>query len=143
MKMNDNMNEIFNLPEEQKKQYAPTEVLTQRGEVIPVADKMIESDFDKSRGNLHTLLQNGQEALYHALEIARTSEHPRAFEVVGNLMKQLADINQQLLDIHKQKKNLMKDDDEKETSKGVTQNAIFVGTNAELNQMIKKMIGDK
>lgn len=143
MKMNDNMNEIFNLPEDQKKQYAPTEVLTQRGEVIPVADKMIESDFDKSRGNLHTLLQNGQEALYHALEIARTSEHPRAFEVVGNLMKQLADINQQLLDIHKQKKNLMKDDDEKETSKGVTQNAIFVGTNAELNQMIKKMIGDK
>lgn len=143
MKMNDNMNEIFNLPEEQKKQYAPTEVLTQRGEVIPVADKMIESDFDKSRGNLHTLLQNGQEALYHALEIARTSEHPRAFEVVGNLMKQLADINQQLLDIHKQKKNLMKDDDEKETAKGVTQNAIFVGTNAELNQMIKKMIGDK
>lgn len=143
MKMNDNMNEIFNLPEEQKKQYAPTEVLTQRGEVIPVADKMIESDFDKSRGNLHTLLQNGQEALYHALEIARTSEHPRAFEVVGNLMKQLADINQQLLDIHKQKKNLMKDDDEKETSKGVTQNAIFVGTNAELNRMIKKMIGDK
>lgn len=143
MKMNDNMNEIFNLPEEQKKQYAPTEVLTQRGEVIPVADKMIESDFDKSRGNLHTLLQNGQEALYHALEIARTSEHPRAFEVVGNLMKQLADINQQLLDIHKQKKNLMKDDDEKETAKGVTQNAIFVGTNAELNRMIKKMIGDK
>lgn len=143
MKIDDSMNEVFNLPEEQKKQYAPIEVLTQKGEVIPVVDKMIESDFDKSRGNLHTLLQNGQEALYHALEIARTSEHPRAFEVVGNLMKQLADMNQQLLDIHKQKKNLMKDEEGKEPSKNVTQNAIFVGTNAELNQMIKKMIGDK
>jgi hypothetical protein len=142
MKIDNNMSEIFNLPDEPKKEALPTEIISSRNEVIPTSEKIVDSDFDKTRSNLHTLLQNGQEALYHALEIARTSEHPRAFEVVGNLMKQLADINQQLLDLHKQKRELTKDD-EKELPKNVTQNAIFVGTNAELNQMIKKMIGDK
>lgn len=133
------MSDIFDLPEPPQK--VSTEVITRDNQVIPVSEKMIENDFEKSRGNLHTLLQNGQEALYHALEIAKTSEHPRAFEVVGNLMKQLADINQQLLDLHKQRKGLV--EKEEDTPKNVTQNAVFVGTNAELNQMIKKMIGDK
>lgn len=139
MKLDDNMKDIFDLPDTPQK--VNTELITRDNQVIPVSEKMVENDFEKSRGNLHTLLQNGQEALYHALEIAKTSEHPRAFEVVGNLMKQLADINQQLLDLHKQRKDLV--DKEEDTPKNVTQNAIFVGTNAELNQMIKKMIGDK
>ena len=66
------------------------------------------------------------------------SEHPRAFEVVGNLMIQLADINQQLLDIHQQKQKL--DAPKNGGKKEVTNNnAIFVGSTAELNKLIKNM----
>ena len=66
------------------------------------------------------------------------SEHPRAFEVVGNLMKQLADINQQLLDLHQQKQKL--DSPKERSGKEVTtNNVIFTGSTAELNKLIKTM----
>jgi hypothetical protein len=82
----------------------------------------------------------GEDALMGALEVAKASEHPRAFEVVGTLMKQLADVNQQLLDLHRQKAKL------DEPVKGVgggkqvtNNNAIFVGSTTELNKMISNM----
>jgi len=115
-----------------------TEVITQTGEVINDSTNKIQDDFDVTRGNLRILLQQGQEALQKSLDVAMQSEHPRAFEVVGNLMKQLADINQQLLDLHQQKQKL---DAPKEGSrKEVTNNnVIFTGSTAELNKLIKNM----
>jgi hypothetical protein len=115
-----------------------TEVITQSGEVINDTTNKIQDDFDVTRGNLRILLQQGQEALQKSLDVAMQSEHPRAFEVVGNLMKQLADINQQLLDLHQQKQKL---DTPKEGSrKEVTNNnVIFTGSTAELNKLIKNM----
>jgi hypothetical protein len=108
------------------------------GEIIQSTDNKIDSDYDKSRSNLHDLLAKGHEALTHALDVAKQSEHPRAFEVVGNLMKQLADVNQQLLDIHQQKQKLdAPKADEK--AKVTNNNAIFVGSTAELTKMIKNM----
>ena len=115
-----------------------TEVITKTGEVINDSTNKIQDDFDVTRGNLRILLQQGQEALQKSLDVAMQSEHPRAFEVVGNLMKQLADINQQLLDLHQQKQKL--DEPSKaEKAKQVTNNAIFVGSTAELNKLIKNM----
>lgn len=108
-------------------------------EVVDSSDR-IETDYEKSRQNLHELLLHGQTALEHALSVAKQSEHPRAFEVVGNLIKQLADVNQQLMDIHNQKKKL--EEPGKAAQKSVTNNSIFVGSTAELNKMIKKMQGD-
>ena len=115
-----------------------TEVITKTGEVINDSTNKIEADYDTTRNNLRVLLQQGQEALQKSLDVAMQSEHPRAFEVVGNLMKQLADINQQLLDLHQQKQKL---DTPKEGSrKEVTNNnVIFTGSTAELNKLIKNM----
>jgi hypothetical protein len=102
-----------------------------------VTSDRIEDDYDKSRTNLHDLLLKGQEALESALTVAKQSEHPRAFEVVGNLMKQLADVNQQLMDLHQQKRKL---EEPSKTQKSVTtNNAIFVGSTTELSKMIKNM----
>lgn len=107
------------------------------GEIVLSADGKIEDDYEHARSNLRKLLTDGQTALVTALSVAQQSEHPRAIEVVGNLMKQLADINQQLLDLHQQKQKL---DAPKESSKpGVTNNAIFVGSTTELNKLIKNM----
>ena len=133
MKIDDRLSEVFDLE-------PATSVPLVIDAVTPlqVSDK-IESDYDKSRNNLHDLLLKGQDALTYALDVAKQSEHPRAFEVVGNLMKQLADVNQQLLDIHQQKQKL--DAPSKaEAAKTVTNNnAIFVGSTSELSKMIKNM----
>ena len=116
----------------------PTEVITPDGEIITAASTKIEDDYDHARNNLRLLLLDGQSALQTALAVAQQSEHPRAIEVVGNLMKQLADINQQLLDLHQQKQKL---DGPKEGSKKevTNNNAIFVGSTADLSKMLSKM----
>lgn len=117
-------------------------------ELLPAAvdekqtSSKIEDDYDHARNNLRQLLLDGQAALQTALAVAQQSEHPRAFEVVGGLIKQLADINQQLMDVHQQKKKL-EEPSKGSTSKEVTNNnAIFVGSTSDLSKMIKKMTGE-
>ena len=116
----------------------PAEVITADGEVVNASDNKIEDDYDHARNNLRLLLLDGQAALQTALSVAQQSEHPRAIEVVGNLMKQLADINQQLLDLHQQKQKL---DGPKESSKKevTNNNVIFTGSTADLNKLLKNM----
>jgi hypothetical protein len=121
-------------------------IMASSGEVVvpdsKVQNEKIDYDYDKTRANLHSLLAQGQEALMHALEVAKQSEHPRAFEVVGNLVKQLSEVNAQLLDIHEKKQKLDGKSDKKDdvSTKNVTNNnAIFVGSTTELNKMIKNM----
>lgn len=116
------------------------EIVSVEMEEISTSDK-IENDYDISRNNLHSLIDQGKDALQHALEVAKQSEHPRAFEVVGALIKQLADVNQQLMDVHQQKKKL-EEPSKAQQGKNVTNNSIFVGSTADLNKMIKQMTGE-
>lgn len=129
--MNDKLNTIFDL--------TPSEVITRNREVIlPDTDK-IDYDYTTSRGNLHSLLMTGQEALNRALEIAIDSEAPRAFEVVGNLMKQLADINFRLIDLHNQKQKLDTVQQKDVTTQNITNNAVFVGSTTELSKYLNTL----
>lgn len=133
MKIDDSLSEVFDIMPQSK-----TEVIDAKtGEIVETGVDKIDSDYDHARDNLRELLVTGQNALNHALEVATQSEHPRAFEVVGNLMKQLADVNQQLMDLHQQKKKL--DAPRAGEKEKVTNNAIFVGSTAELNKLIKNM----
>jgi len=142
MTMDESLSNVFDIEPMEVKS---GELITSSGEVVipeQPKDEKIEYDYEKTRGNLHSLLAQGQEALMHALEVAKSSEHPRAFEVVGNLMKQLSDVNAQLLDLHekKQKLDLPAAKKEEATGKQVTNNnAIFVGSTADLNKMIQNM----
>ena len=134
MKIDDRLSEVFDTV---KLETTTREVIdNSTGEILKTPEEKINSDYDTARDNLRELLITGQNALYSALEVAKQSEHPRAYEVVGNLMKQLADVNQQLMDIHQQKAKL---DGPKESAQKVTNNAIFVGSTSELNKMIKKL----
>jgi len=96
----------------------------------------IDDDFATARNNLHQIIHKGNDALEEALIVAKTSEHPRAFEVVGQLIKTLVDANKDLLDIQKKLKDLKKTEDEKAPQSVQAQNAIFVGSAAELQQLI-------
>ena len=132
MKIDDRLSEVFDMIPQTKGEVIDNTT----GEIIKTPEGKIESDYDTARDNLRELLTTGQNALMHALEVAKQSEHPRAFEVVGNLMKQLADVNQQLMDIHQQKQKI---DGNNGKVEKVTNNAIFVGSTAELSKMISNM----
>ena len=124
------------------------EVITPTGEVLlpenTAVSSNIDYDYDKTRNNLHSLIAQGQDALYHALEVAKQSEHPRAFEVVGNLVKQLADVNHQLLDLSDKRQKIADKSAKDSSAPQVTNNnAFFVGSTAELNKMIRGMTEGK
>ena len=131
MNIDDKLSQVFDV--------APlgnTEVIP--APVTPTINVELSDDFDTTRANLHSLLTQGQDALYHALEVAKASEHPRAFEVVGGLMKNISDINSQLLDLHKKKQSI--EAPTKEERKGsTTNNAIFVGSTSELSKMLNDL----
>ncbi|CAB4126586.1 small terminase protein [uncultured Caudovirales phage] len=134
MNIDNNMNKIFDL---EPAEY--TEIPKKKTDIIVgEPEKAIDNDFDHARDNLYDLLETGKDALLDMLEVAKQSEHPRSYEVVGNLLKQLADMNQQLLDIHAQKRKL-EPGAMKEQSTSVTNNAIFVGSTNELQKLINNM----
>jgi len=99
-----------------------------------------EKDYEYTRGQLYSLIDQGQEAVRDALEVAQESGHPRAFEVATNAMKQVADMTDKLMDLQKKVKDL---DEEKKGPSKVTNNAMFVGSTAELQKMLKQMGGGK
>jgi len=133
MKIDDNLSKVFDLDEMKEENLE-----TKEGEIVAASATAVQDDYDATRKNLHILLMQGQDALVNALEVAKQSEHPRAFEVVGNLVKQLADVNQQLMDLHKQKQQIDNPKGSK-SEKNVTNNSIFVGSTAELNKLISNM----
>ena len=99
-----------------------------------------EKDYEYTRGELYNLISKGQEAVQGALEVAQESGHPRAYEVATNAMKQVADMTDKLMDLQKKVHDL--DEDKKGPTK-VTNNAMFVGSTAELQKMLKQMNGGK
>ena len=100
---------------------------------VDVPDE-IDNDYKYARENLYGVIEKGTEALDTLIDLAKASEHPRAFEVVAQLTKTLVDANKDLLDIQKKVKDL-KREDKRENPKNVT-NALFVGSTAELQKMI-------
>jgi len=95
----------------------------------------IESDYKYARENLYGVIEKGSEALDTLIELAKASEHPRAFEVVSQLTKTLVDANKDLLDIQKKVKDLKKTEEKNDAPKNVT-NALFVGSTAELQKLV-------
>lgn len=104
----------------------------------------IEDDYNLTRHNLTNLLTTAQDALEDAIAIAKESEHPRAFEVVGQLIEKIANINEKLLTLSEKKQKLdsnqtTRSDGASSTSPAVTNNSIFVGSTNELKKMILEM----
>jgi hypothetical protein len=115
---------------------AKSEIVSSHTNTLPQKNEAFDNDYETTRSNLHSILNQGQEALFHALEVAKQSEHPRAFEVVGGLMKHLSDINHQLLDLHKKKQVLESGNDDSKKTTVTNNNAIFVGSTHELSKML-------
>ena len=99
----------------------------------------IQQDYETSRAQLHSLVMKGQEAVDGILDVARASDHPRAYEVAGQLIKHVADTTDKLIDLQGKMKEL--DKEEKKGPTNVT-NAMFVGSTADLQKMLKNINKD-
>ena len=100
-----------------------------------VETNAIEDDAEYARQNLRKLIEKGNVAADHIVEIAKQSEHPRAFEVAANMMKNLADMNKDLMEIQKRKKDLTGVAESKGNIN--VDKAVFVGSTTELVKFLK------
>lgn len=105
--------------------------------VQPVSsgDEQVENDFEYARKNMYDIIEQGHEAITRLMDIADQSQHPRAYEVVASLIKTMAETNKDLLGLTKQKRELVKKD---ESPQQQVTNNLFVGSTAELQQMLQK-----
>jgi hypothetical protein len=100
-----------------------------------------KNDYDYSRETLYDLIQKGRNALEDMIEVARESEHPRAFEVLSGLIKNVADVNDKLMDLNKKHKDI--NTKEKAQLPGNTTNNLFVGSTTELQRMLQDSMKPK
>ena len=102
---------------------------------FPPEEKNVDNDYKYSRDTYYELVEKGKQSLELMIEVARESEHPRAFEVLSGMIKNISDVNDRLMDLNKKKKDL----DKKEEIKNIanTTNNLFVGSTAELQKILK------
>ena len=135
----DKLNETFNVDGD----IIPvdSEVSIEKVEKISSSVDDVKKDYEYTRGNLYSLIEKGQEAINGILELAQESEMPRAYEVAGQLIKNVADATDKLMDLQKK----LKDIEEEKISKGPTtvNNALFVGSTAELAKLLKQQSQDE
>ena len=136
----DKLNETFNVDGE----IVPvtpveSEILVEKIEKASLTVDDIKKDYDYTRGNLYSLIEKGQEAINGILELAQETEMPRAYEVAGQLIKNVGDIADKLMDLQKKVKDI-----EEDSPKGPTtvNNALFVGSTAELAKLLKQQTQD-
>ena len=129
MNVDEHLDEVLGIVEKPKKEIVKTE------RIVPsVTNDDSETDFQYARENLYNLIERGQDGLEEMLEIAKSSEHPRAMEVFGQLIGKLTETNKELLNLHKTKKDISQ---ETTGPKNVSNN-LFVGSTAELQKFLKK-----
>ena len=130
--IDDKLNEVLGIAEEPNE----LEVIQKETKDLVVPDdKDPEIDFETGRKNLYNLLDKGNEAIDGILNLAKEGEHPRAYEVAGQLIKTVSEVSQNLLDLQDKLKKV-KEIPEK-GPKNVT-NALFVGSTTELQKMLKE-----
>ena len=129
----DKLNETFNVNAE----IVPVEVKSPVEKVEKIASAMddVKKDYEYTRGNLYSIIEKGQEAINGILELAQESEMPRAYEVAGQLIKNVADATDKLMDLQKKLKDV---EEEKQKGPSTINNALFVGSTAELAKLLKQ-----
>ena len=132
-KFDDNMEEIFDID---------VTAIEAKGEMIKQIDTEMSvdatKDYEYTRANLYNLIDKASEAINDVLDLARESNHPRAYEVAGNFIKQTADMTDKLIDLQKKIKDLDKVDKKTAAINGNVTNNMFFGTTADLQLMLKR-----
>jgi hypothetical protein len=121
------LNDILNIQPDGNRQFLP--MVQDKPE-----DSTVQDDFDYARENLMDVIGKGQEALFDLMDVARQSQHPRAYEVLSTLMNTMVGASKDLLELQAKKKKLLETNPEANNQQ-VTNN-LFVGSTAELQKML-------
>ena len=97
-------------------------------------NKNIQTDYDYSRQTYYDLIEKGRESLEMMIEVARESEHPRAYEVLSGMIKNISDVNDKLMDLNKKQKDMNKNEEPKQIGNQTTNNLYL--TTADLQKMM-------
>ena len=136
--IDDKLNEVLNIADEvieKKVEKNPLEIATEPPKPVAPKNVDVDTDFDTGRNELYKLFEKGNEAIEGILSLAKEGEHPRAYEVAGQLIKTQSEVAQNLLDLQGTLKKLK--EEKGSVPKNVT-NALFVGSTTELQKLIKK-----
>lgn len=96
----------------------------------------VDTDFDFARENMMEVMNKGQEALFELMDVAKQSQHPRAYEVLSTMMNTMLNASKDLMDLQAKKKKLLEDDPA--ASPNTVTNNLFVGSTAELQKYLKQ-----
>ena len=132
-KMAKNMEDVFDIDVST----TPENGCTTRKKQLRDVSTDSKDDYEYTRGELYSLIDQGQEAVRGALEVAQESGHPRAYEVATNAMKQVADMTDKLIDLQGKMKKL--DDPTAGVTPKTVNNTMFLGSTADLQKMLKEM----
>jgi hypothetical protein len=138
-KFEKNMSEIFEIETVEETQSTAI-VVKEEKPVDKIEIKLeddLEKDYDKVRQNYEEIINKGVDAIDSILEIARESEHPRAFEVAATMIKNVADANEKLIMLQKQMREIQRASGKEPQTGTKIDKAIFVGSTADLNKMLK------
>jgi hypothetical protein len=134
-KINEKLSEIFDVEPIEIKD----ETNLKENELLVVDTRnAVEVDTDVARDNIKDLLDKGNKAVEELAVVARDSQHPRAYEVMAGMLKNLADMNKDLLEIQKRKKDLLVSNEKKSTGDVNVDKALFVGSTADLMKLLKE-----
>ena len=130
-----------NFDELEKAMNVKTEIVkeTKSVKVKPVKNEGDDpqKDYEYSRAQLYNLVEKGQEAIDGIMDVCQDSQHPRAYEVAGQLIKSVGDVTDKLLDLQKKMKDIEKP---QKSGPNTVNNALFVGSTSELQKILKKGI---
>ena len=135
--VDDKLNDIFDVQGKIVEQALPAVVEQPKDIAGAPNDDSIDADYEYARENLKLFIEQGKVAMENIIFLAKEGESPRAYEVVGQLIKTLSDTNKDLLDLGKKVKDLKTKKDDTQQPQHVT-NALFVGSTAELQKLIGK-----
>ena len=140
-KIDQNLSEIFEFEcntekiEDLPSTTSNTEIVV-TGELV---QNTVEDDFNIARNNINNLIEKGNVAITDLLNVAKESEHPRAYEVAANFLKTLADLNKDLLEIQKKKREMSPDSGSNAQGKNLSiDKAVFIGSTEQLIDLIKE-----
>jgi len=128
--IDDKLNEVLNIAAD----VLPATTQEENTELVIPQDKDPDSDFETGRENLYKLLDKGNDAIDGILALAKEGEHPRAYEVAGQLIKTVADVSKDLLELQEKLKKIK---DVPNTGPKSVTNALFVGSTTELQKLLK------
>jgi hypothetical protein len=129
--IDDKLNEVLDIAGE----VLPATTQDESKELVIPQDKDVEIDFDTGRENLYKMLKKGNDAIDGILALAKEGEHPRAYEVAGQLIKTVADVSKDLMSMQEKLKKL---NEVPNTGPKSVTNALFVGSTTELTKLLKE-----